>query len=91
MLEDSEAADKEKARQLGGMYPNDAKADNAMARGRGYSPLHIAQILGAAGSSAFSACRPGVGETQVEANMDIPNGIVRFIIGRSRDCITSMR
>ena len=33
----------------------------------------------------------GVGETQVEAKIGIPNGVVRFIIGRGGMSITSMQ
>lgn len=82
LLEDSDAADKEKARQLGSMNPNEEG-------GAGYTPKPVAQIL--AGSSALSAYGPGAGETQVEEKIGVPNGVVGFIIGRGGESITSMQ
>lgn len=84
LLENTEAADKEKARQLGSMNPS---ADGE-SKG-GYTPKPVAQIL--AGSSALSAYGPGVGETQVEEKIGVPNGVVGFIIGRGGESITSMQ
>lgn len=84
LLDDSEAADKEKARQLGSMNPGDGEGGAG-----GYTPKPVSQIL--AGSSALSAYGPGVGETQVEEKIGIPNGVVGFIIGRGGESITSMQ
>lgn len=83
LLDNSDAADKEKARQLGSMNPS---ADGEIKGG--YTPKPVAQILG---SSALSAYGPGVGETQVEEKIGVPNGVVGFIIGRGGESITSMQ
>ena len=94
LLEDSEAADKEKARQLGSMNPTDDTngASGAGGGGSGYTPKPVSQILGGmSGSTALSAYGPGVGETQVEEKIGIPNGVVGFIIGRGGESITSMQ
>jgi hypothetical protein len=91
LLEDSEAADKEKARQLGLMNPDGS--ENKV----GYTPKPVAQILGLggggmAGSTALSAYGPGDSSvTQVEEKIGIPNGVVGFIIGRGGESIASMQ
>ena len=91
LLEDSEAADKEKARQLGSMNPTD-DSNAGSGAGSAYTPKPVSQILGGmSGSTALSAYGPGVGETQVEEKIGIPNGVVGFIIGRGGESITSMQ
>lgn len=91
LLEDSEAADKEKARQLGLLNPDGS--ENKV----GYTPKPVAQILGLggggmAGSTALSAYGPGdASATQVEEKIGIPNGVVGFIIGRGGESIASMQ
>lgn len=85
LLDDPEAANKEKARQLsivGG------------ANGDGYTPKPVAQLLGiggGTGSTPASAYGPGPGEDSVEEKIGVPNGIVGLIIGRGGESITSMQ
>ncbi len=95
LLEDSEAADKEKARQLGSMNPD---AEHKIGGSGGYTPKPVAQILGLggmmAGSTALSAYGPdasAAATTQVEEKIGIPNGVVGFIIGRGGESIASMQ
>ena len=90
LLEDSDAADKEKARQLGSMNP---EGESKGGIGGGYTPKPVAQILGAgmSGSTALSSYGPSVGEAQVEEKIGVPNGVVGFIIGRGGESITSMQ
>ena len=92
LLFDSEAADKEKARQLGSMGGGGG-AGAGGAGGTAYSPKPVAQILGAkgGGSSALSAYGPGGGDAQLEEKIGVPNGVVGFIIGRGGESITSMQ
>eukprot|EP00804_Cyclotella_cryptica_P000660 CCRYP_014682-RC/>CCRYP_014682-RC protein AED:0.11 eAED:0.11 QI:329/1/1/1/0.6/0.5/6/1507/468 len=86
LLEDSEAADKEKARQLSIVHDS---TDGATA---GYTPKPVAQILGlGTGSTPASAYGPQPGEEQVEEKIGVPNGIVGLIIGRGGESITSMQ
>lgn len=98
LLEDSEAADKEKARQLGSMNPDGGAGGEGGSKG--YTPKPVAQILGLgggvmAGSTALSAYGPdgatSSAATQVEEKIGIPNGVVGFIIGRGGESIASMQ
>ena len=106
LLEDSEAADREKARQLGSMNPDQASigggasaVDGVLPAG-GYTPKPVAQILGQthAGSSSLSAYGPpgssdlgGGAATTLEEKIGIPNGVVGFVIGRGGESIASMQ
>jgi far upstream element-binding protein len=93
LLEDSEVADKEKARQLSSLGGEDG--DTATKGGASsYTPKPVAQILGQmSGNTALSAYGPngGGGEEQVEEKIGVPNGMVGFIIGRGGESITSMQ
>jgi polyribonucleotide nucleotidyltransferase len=87
LLENSEAADKEKARQLG--IVNEG-GDGKPSTSSSYTPKPVAQILGQmAGSSPLSAY--GSAEQQVEEKIGVPNGVVGYIIGRGGESITSMQ
>lgn len=87
LLENTEAADKEKARQLGSL--NEGGGDKP-ASSSSYTPKPVAQILGQmAGSTPLSAY--GSAEQQVEEKIGVPNGVVGFIIGRGGESITSMQ
>ena len=83
LLEDSDAADKEKARQLSIVGGGDS----------GYTPKPVAQLLGlgGTGSTPASAYGPQPGEDSVEEKIGVPNNIVGLIIGRGGESITSMQ
>lgn len=88
LLDDPEAADKEKARQLS------IVGGGANSSGDGYTPKSVAQLLGiggGTGSTPASAYGPGPGEDSVEEKIGVPNGIVGLIIGRGGESITSMQ
>ena len=106
LLEDSVAADREKARQLGSMNPDSLSAstlsaavDGAALPAGGYTPKPVAQILGqTAGSSSLSAYGPSGGSsdllgggTTLEEKIGIPNGVVGFVIGRGGESIAAMQ
>ena len=85
LLENTEAADKEKARQLGSLNEGGDKPASSS-----YTPKPVAQILGQmAGSTALSTY--GSAEQQVEEKIGVPNGVVGFVIGRGGESITSMQ
>ena len=87
LLENTEAADKEKARQLGSLNEG---GDGKPATSSSYTPKPVAQILGQmAGSTPLSAY--GSAEQQVEEKIGVPNGVVGYIIGRGGESITSMQ
>lgn len=83
LLDDPEAADKEKARQLSIVGGNND----------GYTPKPVAQLLGlgGTGSTPASAYGPQPGEDSVEEKIGVPNGVVGLIIGRGGESITSMQ
>eukprot|EP00984_Skeletonema_dohrnii_P003666 scaffold1263_cov134-Skeletonema_dohrnii-CCMP3373.AAC.2 len=88
LLENTEAADKEKARQLGSL--NEGGDGTKPATSSSYTPKPVAQILGQmAGSTPLSAY--GSAEQQVEEKIGVPNGVVGYIIGRGGESITSMQ
>ena len=91
LLENTEAADKEKARQLGTLNHTEGGGDKAASSSSSsYTPKPVAQILGQmAGSTPLSAY--GSAEQQVEEKIGVPNGVVGFIIGRGGESITSMQ
>eukprot|EP00986_Skeletonema_menzelii_P020818 scaffold32366_cov154-Skeletonema_menzelii.AAC.4 len=87
LLENSDAADKEKARQLGSLNEG---GDGKPPTSSSYTPKPVSQILGQmAGSTPLSAY--GSAEQQVEEKIGVPNGVVGFIIGRGGESITSMQ
>lgn len=87
LLENTEAADKEKARQLGSLNEG---GDTKPSTSSSYTPKPVAQILGQmAGSTPLSAY--GSAEQQVEEKIGVPNGVVGYIIGRGGESITSMQ
>ncbi len=88
LLENTDAADKEKARQLGSLSEGgDTKPSSTSSS---YTPKPVAQILGQmAGSTPLSAY--GSAEQQVEEKIGVPNGVVGYIIGRGGESITSMQ
>jgi far upstream element-binding protein len=93
LLENSEAADAEKARQLGSLNEGGAGGGGGdkPAATSSYTPKPVAQILGQmAGSTPLSAYGAAP-EQQVEEKIGIPNGVVGFIIGRGGESITSMQ
>ncbi|KAL7435419.1 hypothetical protein ACHAXM_004639 [Skeletonema potamos] len=86
LLENSEAADKEKARQLGSLNEGGDKPASST-----YTPKPVAQILGQmAGSTPLSAYGAAT-EQQVEEKIGVPNGVVGYIIGKGGESITSMQ
>jgi polyribonucleotide nucleotidyltransferase len=91
LLENSDAADKEKARQLESLNEGgggDKPPSSSMST---YTPKPVAQILGQmAGSTPLSAYGSST-EQHVEEKIGIPNGVVGFIIGRGGESITSMQ
>jgi transcription antitermination factor NusA-like protein len=91
LLEDSDAADREKARQLGSMNPESgiAPIDGAVSAG-GYTPKPVAQILGQTSLSAYGPPSTDQGAT-LEEKIGIPNGVVGFVIGRGGESIASMQ
>ncbi|KAL7456224.1 hypothetical protein ACHAWC_010209 [Mediolabrus comicus] len=92
LLENSEKADEEKARQLGSLNEGGAGGggDKPTATSS-YTPKPVAQILGQmAGSTPLSAYGAAP-EQQVEEKIGVPNGVVGFIIGRGGENITSMQ
>jgi far upstream element-binding protein len=87
LLENSEAADKEKSRQLGSLNEGGDKP----AASSTYTPKPVAQILGQmAGSTPLSAYGSAP-EQQVEEKIGVPNGVVGYIIGKGGESITSMQ
>ena len=97
LLDDSDAADREKARQLGSMNPDSAAAaavaassiDGAVSAG-GYTPKPVAQILGQTSLSAYGPPSTDASAT-LEEKIGIPNGVVGFVIGRGGESIASMQ
>ena len=85
LLENSEAADLEKAKQLGSMKD----PDGAVAPG-GYTPKPVAQILGQTGAIGQYG-PPADAESTLEEKIGIPNGVVGFVIGRGGESIASMQ
>jgi far upstream element-binding protein len=85
LLENSEAADLEKAKQLGSMKD----PDGAVAPG-GYTPKPVAQILGQTGANGQYG-PPADAESTLEEKIGIPNGVVGFVIGRGGESIASMQ